>query len=65
MKRIPQLSIILLAIAVLVFLDQFLTWGRVWEFGDFGIHHETVVAILVSVAIGVWLGTRKRGKVTR
>ena len=65
MKRIPQLSLTLLAIAFLVFLDQFLTWGRVWEYGDFGIHHETVVAILVSVAIGVWLGTRKRKAVTR
>ena len=65
MKRIPQLSIILLAVAVLVFLDQFLIWGKIWEYGDFGIHHETVVAILVSVAIGVWLGTRKRKAVTR
>ena len=65
MKRIPQLSIILLAIAVLVFLDQFLIWGKVWEWKDFPIHHETIVAILIAIAIGIWVGTRKRKAVTR
>ena len=64
MKRIPTLSITLLAIATLVLLDQILTWGKIWEWKDFPIHHETVVVILVSVALGIWIGIRKR-KVTQ
>jgi len=60
MKGIPKLSITLLAIATLILLDQILTWGKVWELKDFPIHHETVVVILVSVALGIWIGIRKR-----
>jgi hypothetical protein len=60
MKGIPQLVLALLAVAALILIDQYVTWSKWWEWKDFGIHHETVFVILVSVALGVWIGVRKR-----
>ena len=60
MKGIPQLSLVLLAVAALVIIDQFVTWGKLWEWKDFPLHHETIFAILVSVALGVWIGIGRR-----
>ena len=60
MKGIPQLPLILLVIAVIVIFDQYMTWGKLWEWEDLPIHHETIVFLLVSVALGVWIGIRER-----
>ena len=50
MKRIPQLSVTLLAVAILILLDQYLTWGKIWEWKDF-LHHEVFVGMLIFGAI--------------
>ena len=50
MKGIPQLSLILLAIAILIILDQYVTWGKVWEWKDF-LHHEVFAGMLVFGAL--------------
>ena len=50
MKRIPQLSLALLLVAALVLIDQYVTYGKIWEWKDF-LHHEVFAGMLVFGAL--------------
>jgi len=49
-KGIPQLSLIFLAIAALILIDQYVTWGNWWDWSQF-LHHEVFAGMLVFGAV--------------
>jgi len=61
MKEIPQLALGLLIGAVLTIVHQYLTWGKVWEWGNF-LHHEVFAGMFVFGALLLIYFVNRRGK---
>jgi hypothetical protein len=51
-RKVPLVSIFLVIAAFLVMLQQYLVWGRWWEWKDF-LHHENFAFGLVCIAVGI------------
>jgi len=60
-KGIPQLSLMLLAVATLILIDQYVTYGKMWEWKDF-LHHEVFAGMLVFGALLLVYFVNRRGK---
>jgi len=57
--RLKEIQFLLLSLACLVALHQFVNWGYWWEWKDF-LHHEVAVGLLVATSFGMWYVGRKR-----
>jgi hypothetical protein len=62
-RKVPQLAIALLAVAALILIHQYVTWGKWWEWSDF-LHHEVFAGMLVfgALVLVYFVNRGKRGK---
>ena len=59
MRKVPQLAIMLFAVAALILIHQYVTWGKWWEWQDF-LHHEVFAGMLIFGALVLIYYVHKR-----